>query len=178
MRWSTLNLAVAFLILPMCALASDRGDRPKGTPQNAWRYEFYNGRWWYWTPDDRWAFYNGREWVTSPAQPTAGSKTAAAGAARHGELGPMRGRVPSWAYSNYGGSSFYDPIGKSSAGQTPGGLGTIGGAKPAFGGVGQPVGAAGTSELGISGSRSGDAGSGVGGGSVGGTSVTSGLGRP
>jgi hypothetical protein len=28
-----------------------------------WRYRFFNGRWWYWLPSDRWAVWNGSTWV-------------------------------------------------------------------------------------------------------------------
>lgn len=34
-----------------------------GRPENRWRYRFYRGRWWYWTPDRRWSYFNGRLWV-------------------------------------------------------------------------------------------------------------------
>jgi hypothetical protein len=27
------------------------------------RYRFYDGRWWYWTPSNRWAWHDGRQWV-------------------------------------------------------------------------------------------------------------------
>ena len=61
-----------------------RADRPRGLPQNAWRYEFYNGRWWFWTPDDRWAFYNGRRWVTFPAGSIGSQWARGGGAASNG----------------------------------------------------------------------------------------------
>ncbi len=37
------------------------------------RYRFYNGYWWYWTPDNRWLCYMNGQWVSpaAPAQATA-----------------------------------------------------------------------------------------------------------
>lgn len=34
-----------------------------GRPENIWRYHYYRGRWWYWTPQRRWAFFDGRRWM-------------------------------------------------------------------------------------------------------------------
>lgn len=34
----------------------------EGRPENRWRYQFYNGYWWYWTPGNRWAFFDGQRW--------------------------------------------------------------------------------------------------------------------
>lgn len=39
-----------------------RGPRG-GRPENRWRYQQYNGVWWYWTPNNRWAFFNGQRWL-------------------------------------------------------------------------------------------------------------------
>jgi hypothetical protein len=27
-----------------------------------WRYQYFNGRWWYWRPNNSWAFWNGSQW--------------------------------------------------------------------------------------------------------------------
>lgn len=47
---------------------------PLGTPPlnagqtaNRWRYRFFEGRWWYWMPDNQWSYFNGRRW--SPYRP-------------------------------------------------------------------------------------------------------------
>lgn len=37
--------------------------RPQGNPANQWRYQFHNGRWWFFTLDEQWSFYNGDIWV-------------------------------------------------------------------------------------------------------------------
>lgn len=37
-------------------------ERPRGAPQNRWRYRYSDGRWWYWTPDSRWSYYDGNRW--------------------------------------------------------------------------------------------------------------------
>jgi hypothetical protein len=34
-----------------------------GRPENRWRYRFFRGRWWYWTPDNRWSYFNGSRWT-------------------------------------------------------------------------------------------------------------------
>jgi hypothetical protein len=36
------------------------------------RYQFYNGYWWYWTPDNRWLCYMNGQWV-SPGTPVQAS---------------------------------------------------------------------------------------------------------
>ena len=33
-----------------------------GRPENAWRYRFHRGRWWYLTPSRRWSYFDGRRW--------------------------------------------------------------------------------------------------------------------
>jgi hypothetical protein len=30
---------------------------------DSWRFKFYNGYWWYWTPDNRWLCYMNGQWV-------------------------------------------------------------------------------------------------------------------
>ena len=36
-----------------------------------WRYRWYGGRWWYWTPESRWMWYGDAGWTTYvPAAPT------------------------------------------------------------------------------------------------------------
>lgn len=37
--------------------------RPEGKPENQWRYQFYHGRWWFWSADEKWSFFNGDLWV-------------------------------------------------------------------------------------------------------------------
>lgn len=39
------------------------GDPRGGRPENRWRYQRYNGVWWYWTPNNRWAFFSGQRWI-------------------------------------------------------------------------------------------------------------------
>lgn len=29
----------------------------------SWRYVFHQGRWWYWSPAERWSYYDGGRWV-------------------------------------------------------------------------------------------------------------------
>ncbi len=30
---------------------------------DGWRYQYFNGRWWYWKPNETWAYWNGTRWV-------------------------------------------------------------------------------------------------------------------
>jgi hypothetical protein len=37
---------------------------------NNWRYRWFNGHWWYWTPEKKWMTYNDqRRWVASEMKP-------------------------------------------------------------------------------------------------------------
>lgn len=36
---------------------------PGARTENRWRYRFYRGRWWYWTPAQRWDVFDGRRWA-------------------------------------------------------------------------------------------------------------------
>jgi len=29
---------------------------------DGWRYQYFNGRWWYWRPNDTWAYWDGSQW--------------------------------------------------------------------------------------------------------------------
>ena len=56
--------------------------RPRPTPVatapsfaangDSWRYQYYNGYWWYWTPDNHWLCYMNGQWV-SPGAPAQAS---------------------------------------------------------------------------------------------------------
>lgn len=37
-------------------------ERPRGAPENRWRYQYADGRWWYLMPDDRWSYFDGARW--------------------------------------------------------------------------------------------------------------------
>jgi hypothetical protein len=30
--------------------------------QDGWRYRYFNGRWWYWQPNETWAIWDGTQW--------------------------------------------------------------------------------------------------------------------
>src|SRR5690348_10364561 len=90
----TMIRVIGVALLTASRSFADADATPRGRPENAWRYELFNGRWWYWTPDDHWAFYNGRRWVTLPDQParpfvSRGGKAAggAAGGGAYPNLG-------------------------------------------------------------------------------------------
>jgi hypothetical protein len=49
---------------------------PPASSPDAWRYRWFDGRWWYWTSENRWMWYNDdEEWVpydtTQGPSPTA-----------------------------------------------------------------------------------------------------------
>ena len=52
---------------------------PGESDEDDWRYRRQNGRWWYWTDENRWVVWNGSQW-TAPSQPSRGP----------GALAPMR----------------------------------------------------------------------------------------
>ncbi|HWB14333.1 MAG TPA: hypothetical protein VG826_34220 [Pirellulales bacterium] len=140
------------------ALFAEPAPKPRGEPRNAWRYVLYNGRWWYWTPDDQWAVFNGQKWVTFSPESIGSSladRTREAGEGRRGEDPRFSNSLEANTRSILDSTRPQLPLGASptNAGGALGrGMGTI--PSPAIR------------------ARSGDAGSGVGGGSVGGTSVT------
>jgi hypothetical protein len=47
------------------AVSADAGTRPwmAGRGENAWRYVFHRGRWWYWSASERWSYFDGARWV-------------------------------------------------------------------------------------------------------------------
>lgn len=165
---TTINLVIAAAAFVPTYAGAAETERPHGAAENAWRYQFYNGRWWYWTPHDQWSFYDGRRWVARSSAP----RETAAEQHPNPTAAPLTNRLPLRTYSNFGASPFYSPLGQAAPGLQP-----VAPATP-LGSSGRAPRPAGASELGISGSRSGDAGSGVGGGSVGGANITSGLGQP
>ncbi|HVA49670.1 MAG TPA: hypothetical protein VNH11_25110 [Pirellulales bacterium] len=46
------------------AQAAPRG----GQPENRWRYQWHNDRWWYWSHERHWSYFNGRRWVRYDAR--------------------------------------------------------------------------------------------------------------
>jgi hypothetical protein len=52
---------------PAMTVAGATAPSPAPGPES-WRYRFYNGNWWYWTPDNRWLCYVNGQWV-SPGAP-------------------------------------------------------------------------------------------------------------
>jgi hypothetical protein len=51
-----------------------------GTAGEDWRYQWFEGRWWYWMPDSRWAYYQDHRWndFVPPGQHSAQAARAAA----------------------------------------------------------------------------------------------------
>jgi hypothetical protein len=35
---------------------------PSQNDANSWRYSYFNGQWWYWTPNNNWMYYRGNNW--------------------------------------------------------------------------------------------------------------------
>lgn len=143
---------------------------PQGQPANRWRYQLYEGRWWYWKPNAQWPYFDGRRWVDSGLPPVRErfAKRAPPAAAAQPRLG--RSLRPYGVMGlhplNYSpavipdGGNLLPNLGTGLTGQ--GVMRGFGSDTIAGGGVG--VGSE-------TGSRSGDAGSGVGGGSVGGANI-------
>jgi hypothetical protein len=163
MRVKTSQFVVALVVALVFSstLLARAESKPRGEPENAWRYVLYNGRWGYWTPDDEWAFFNGRRWVTFAPESIGSSLADRAGdaAGRRGEDSRFSSSLEANTRSILDSTRPQSPLGAAST--SPG---------AAFGrGIGtnpSPI------AVETVPTRSGDAGSGVGGGSVGGTSVT------
>ena len=65
------------------ATAKDGGDG--ASPNDTWRFKFYQGRWWYWLPTNYWAVYENGRWLmpvggiaAARAKPSSSATTAAA----------------------------------------------------------------------------------------------------
>ena len=77
-------------------------DRRGGRPENRWRYQFYEGYWWYWTPERRWAFFNGRRWIDYDSELV--KRWAGGGSYRSGGGGDVSGMLGGgWANQGLGG---------------------------------------------------------------------------
>lgn len=46
-------------------LAADASGK-SAAPDNAWRFKFHKGHWWYWLPSNHWAVYENRRWLVPP----------------------------------------------------------------------------------------------------------------
>jgi hypothetical protein len=163
-------LALSVVLVSCSALFAqqEQAARPPGQPHNAWRYVRYNGRWWYWMPDDQWALYKGNRWGTFEPH-SIGSSLAGEGKRR--AVDPLSNADRSRFYNSLEANtrSILDSTRPQSPSPQPIGAMNSSGA---LGGAGRGTPGSGVN---LSPPRSGDAGSGVGGGSVGGTSVTGGA---
>jgi hypothetical protein len=86
--------------------------------ENAWRYVYFNGQWWYWLPENRWVYWQNRRWnnyapaavaenrATAPA-PQSGLMLADP-AANRDEVRPFYGHAES--------SIYYGPSGQEEIG--------------------------------------------------------------
>jgi hypothetical protein len=58
------------LILPR--FRSGRGEQNQLAPlthdADGWRYRHFNGRWWYWKPNESWAYWDGARWANLAAR--------------------------------------------------------------------------------------------------------------
>lgn len=48
---------------PQLAAGAKSTVAPAQPAGDAWRYKYYEGRWWYWMPSNSWAWYDGRQWI-------------------------------------------------------------------------------------------------------------------
>jgi hypothetical protein len=46
----------------------DTGTNAGGDRGERWRFRMNNGRWWYWSPENRWSYYDNGNWTVYPAQ--------------------------------------------------------------------------------------------------------------
>ena len=55
---------------PQLAAGAESSTAAPAQPEsNAWRYKYYEGRWWYWMPSNSWAWYDGRQWIAFEKDP-------------------------------------------------------------------------------------------------------------
>jgi hypothetical protein len=107
-----------------------------GHPSNRWRYEYYNGYWWFWTPRDQWSYFDGRRW--NNYDPASLLARGTGGAAMRGALRAeasagigSRGRGGFGGYGGYGQGrgirgGAANQSGNSSLGPMPGGSNPLG----------------------------------------------------
>ena len=48
-----------------------------GVGEDAWRYQWYGGRWWYWLPEDRWAYWDNGQWWSHGIVPSTSTAPTA-----------------------------------------------------------------------------------------------------
>lgn len=140
---------------------------PQGQAANHWRYQFYDGRWWYWKPNAEWSYFDGRRWVDWGLPPT---RESSATRAREAEAQPLAKRNE-WLYRRSPYPFNYRTA--TSAGNLLPSIGSVPLEPSARSGFGvDTIAGSGVGVGSETGSRSGDAGSGVGGGTVGGADVS------
>lgn len=105
-------------------------DRRVGRPENRWRYEYYKGYWWYWTPERRWAFFNGRRWIDYDSEL---AKQWAGGALNYGTMG-LGGGGSYGMGGDYGVSGMNGVLGGGWANAGLGGIDELGTSAGALGG--------------------------------------------
>ncbi len=116
------------------AAAGPRG----GRPENRWRYQRYNGVWWYWTPNNRWAFFNGQGWTDYNSElANQWARGGAVGDSGENAMGLGGGGYGSGGGYNRGGSyGVSGTRGVLGRGRTQSSLGGIGGLGTNAGGLG------------------------------------------
>ncbi len=89
-------LVMEFGLSPQAASAADAKTATgakTAADANAWRYVYFQDRWWYWLPDNRWVYWRNNRW-NDYSPPTTGSDSA--GMASRNAIG---GRQPAYAGS-------------------------------------------------------------------------------
>jgi hypothetical protein len=56
-----------------------------GNRNDAWRFKFHQGRWWYWLPSNHWAVYENGRWLMPPSESPASANTSRANTAAKSE---------------------------------------------------------------------------------------------
>ena len=117
--------------VPAPAATSAGAPAPGYAPTSAEssRYKFYNGYWWYWTPDNRWVCYVNGQWV-NPSPPAQAGTPVQAGVAVYPTPNyvvvpqPYYGPYPyGYGYPYYGGGGISVGIGGGWGGGWHGGYG-------------------------------------------------------
>jgi len=77
---------------------------------DAWRYRWFNGRWWYWLPDNRWTYWENDHWVdysANVAVPNTSPQSTFEGGAQMGYGAGYNGYQPySGNYMPYDGEGY------------------------------------------------------------------------
>jgi hypothetical protein len=103
MRAAILTLLIAGSIVSTGLGASPQ---PAASPdQNAWRYVWHNGAWWYWLPQQKWVYWQSNHWndYNPPAFASIPGQSGYGAASDNSDIRPFYGHAESrWGYGDVG----------------------------------------------------------------------------